>query len=385
MVFRELFNRVFDEYLVEKKKPFKANELAAFIRHDLPDLIKEKSSITDQYKIKGSPGAGNWAEIPWIAILDKDITESPEREFYIVYLFDADMSGVHLSLNQGWTQYEKKYGNNQPAARKAIKEKTLQLQSALESSFDFPKTAIDLHAKRNLGIGYELGHICGKFYPADQFPDDVHLIDDLRNLIGVYRELRGKAGLHILDFNPQLEDVSEVIETPFASKVDIQELILQEITPSKKSTHPTNRPRIFDLEKKLQSQRRNKKIGDSAEDFIVKIEMVRLQKENRNDLALKVKRVGQDMSLGFDILSFEIDGTERQIEVKGSISDNINAFFLSPHELEKSKILPNYYLYIVHGVGSDKPVVRIIDKPEFESKLFELITNEYLVKYQPKT
>lgn len=39
-----------------------------------------------------------------------------------------------------------------------------------------------------------MGHICGRFYPRNKIPDDNELINDLRNLIGVYRELVGIVG-----------------------------------------------------------------------------------------------------------------------------------------------------------------------------------------------
>jgi hypothetical protein len=163
------------------------------------------------------------------------------------------MNGVYLSLNQGWTQYEKKFGNNQPLARKAIIKKTKELQSVLESSYDFPKAPIDLHAKNNLGRGYELGHICGKYYPKESLPDDIHLIDDLRNLVGVYRELKGKTNRKpILDF--EIEDY-EAFDTPFSPEIKIQELILDVVISSERPSRRSERPILFDLEKNLLGQK----------------------------------------------------------------------------------------------------------------------------------
>ena len=69
--------------------------------------------MKSKYKIQGSIGQGNPAEIPWICVFDLDITKSAQDGFYIVYLFTSDMSGVYLSLNQGWTQYEREYGTKE--------------------------------------------------------------------------------------------------------------------------------------------------------------------------------------------------------------------------------------------------------------------------------
>jgi 5-methylcytosine-specific restriction protein A len=110
----EQFNYILDNYLTEKFKPIQESELALFIRRNIAKIIIDKSGIDsrNQYLIYGSHGAGNWAEIPWVGIFDREITKSAQKGFYIVYLFDSQMHGVFLSLNQGWTQYEEKFGVN---------------------------------------------------------------------------------------------------------------------------------------------------------------------------------------------------------------------------------------------------------------------------------
>ena len=50
---------------------------------------------------------GNKTQFPWIAIMDKNITQSIQYGLYMVYLFKRDMTGFYLSLNQGITFFEK--------------------------------------------------------------------------------------------------------------------------------------------------------------------------------------------------------------------------------------------------------------------------------------
>jgi hypothetical protein len=378
---RELFEEVLNNYLSEKKKPYSGTGLAEVLRRRIPDALKEKSSLTDAYIIRGSQGSGNWAEIPWVAVLDKEITDTTQNGYYIVYLFDAEMNGVYLSLNQGWTQYEEKY-KSQPLARKAITEKTLQLQQVLDSSFDFSKLPINLHVKNNLGKGYQLGNIAGKFYPKDALPNDIHIIDDLRNLIGVYRELRGKAGVYLLDFEIPVDRISE-IPLPLPQHIEMKELVLQSIEPTERKYAQTNKPLLFDVEKNLNNQKKNRKTGETAEKIVLKAEQERLINLGRVELSEKVKIISEDMSLGFDILSYDEDGTERQIEVKGSTSEDLFAFHLSANELEKSKKLPNYYLYVVHGVGRTNTEVKFFHAPQFLSEQFDVLPVQYLVRYLP--
>lgn len=114
-------------------------------------------------------------------------------------------------------------------------------------------------------------------------------------------------------------------------------------------------------------QRNRKIIGDRGEKIVLELELKRLKDAGRNDLAKKVLHIADtDDSKGFDILSFDDDGTERQIEVKSTSMDSFyKGFFLSVNELEKSKILDNYYLYLVSSAMTDKPLIYQIPKPAY--------------------
>lgn len=81
------------------------------VRNIIKNTIANEAELDEnQFFIVGSVGQGQWAEIPWISIFIRDITSTAKRGYYIVYLFKADMSGVYISLNQGWTYFKNKYG-----------------------------------------------------------------------------------------------------------------------------------------------------------------------------------------------------------------------------------------------------------------------------------
>jgi 5-methylcytosine-specific restriction protein A len=173
---------------------------AKVISEKIPAILHKDAAISSiKYLIDGSIGDGQPAEVPWIGIFDKEITESAQKGYYIVYLFDSTMRGFYLSLNQGWTQYEKTYGKKE--ARIRIKHNAYLAQNLLKSLQEFNLDPIHLSTKRPLGAGYELGNICSKFYDAHSLPSDQEILDDLRNLIGVYRELKGAIGKSILNIN----------------------------------------------------------------------------------------------------------------------------------------------------------------------------------------
>lgn len=192
---REHLNTILNNYLREKRNEFANNDLAALFKGKLVIDFHRATVAPDDYRIIGSAGKGNWAEIPWIGVFDQDITHSAQTGYYIVYLFKADMQGVYLSLNQGWTQFKNRFGTKEAKAH--IKVNTKRIKELLHTvHMDFSFDSIDLLTSSNhdLGIGYVLGHICGKFYPKDNLPDDRQLISDLWKMIGVYRELKGIIG-----------------------------------------------------------------------------------------------------------------------------------------------------------------------------------------------
>lgn len=94
---------ILSHYLQAKTEPFKENPLGVMVRQQIPQDLQSLPFIGEQYKVQGSVGQGNWANIPWIAIMDKKITSSTQHGEYVVYLFAEDMSSVYLTLAQGVT------------------------------------------------------------------------------------------------------------------------------------------------------------------------------------------------------------------------------------------------------------------------------------------
>jgi Domain of unknown function (DUF3883) len=105
------------------------------------------------------------------------------------------------------------------------------------------------------------------------------------------------------------------------------------------------------------------------------------------ELAQKVRSVADDPSYGFDLISFEPDGTEKQIEVKTVRQEADNqAFFISRNELEKSRTLPNYYLYCVSNPHSEQPVIRFFKQPDLDNPaLFQLEARNFEVSFRLNT
>lgn len=103
--------------------------------------------------------------------------------------------------------------------------------------------------------------------------------------------------------------------------------------------------------------------GYLGEEFVLNYERNRLQKLNLVSLADQVKWISQESaSEGYDILSFEEDGSERWIEVK-STSGRGNIFEMSNNEWETAVEAGNkYYIYRVTDV-KNKPQIKEYRNP----------------------
>ena len=88
----------------------------------------------------------------------------------------------------------------------------------------------------------------------------------------------------------------------------------------------------------LEVEARNQSLGRAGEEFALRFERARLLKAGKEHLAERVEHVAAlGDGDGFDILSFEPNGTDRLIEVKTTAYAKQTPFFLSRNELKVSK------------------------------------------------
>jgi hypothetical protein len=111
--------------------------------------------------------------------------------------------------------------------------------------------------------------------------------------------------------------------------------------------------------------RKLKKLGDRGEKIVMDLEKKRLVEANRSDLAKQIERVSlRSDALGYDILSFEVDGRKRFIEVKATRARVGPAnFFYTANELKMADNCDNYFIYMVYDVISASPKVWAIQNP----------------------
>jgi 5-methylcytosine-specific restriction protein A len=174
-------------------EPFGGHPLAQFIRSNLSAAIAE-GLRPDQSGliIDGSAGAGNWAEVPWVAVFDPRVTGSATKGYYVVYLFSIPRQCVYLSLNQGTTAVIQEF---KQAGFGKLKERAALIRDRVsEYAGTFPLSEIDLGSDRPLPKGYEAGHAIGKRYDLNNLPAESALREDLELLIDAYLRLTFRGG-----------------------------------------------------------------------------------------------------------------------------------------------------------------------------------------------
>ena len=204
--FRENLIRILTQYNTARQEEFSGHSLARLIRHEFPSSLKDHFEESDRYLWKGSPGQGNWARAPWLAVFDILITNSAQSGYYPVYLFREDFSGVYLSLNQGVTEIRQKY---QSEAKDALRAKAADYLAQIGSApVGFTNDKIDLRPSslQNLSAFYEAGNIFSKFYSADSIPENNDLIQDMKLMLSNYELLSYNETVPI---GPGLEEEDE--------------------------------------------------------------------------------------------------------------------------------------------------------------------------------
>jgi len=207
----EALNEILKKYLESKKEDIVNHSHAAFVRGSSKNLVKPTlGEFSENFEFNSSPGMRQtWADVPWISVMDPEVTTTQQTGYYVVYLFSVDMKRVYLSLNQGITYLKDELG--EPAAINELKRRASFIRDRIKEYKDsFSYEAIDLSA--NLSTShrpklYEPGHAFGKKYEVNNIPDEQILVNDLKKILELYLLLTHRGGLDSnltgTDFEPE--------------------------------------------------------------------------------------------------------------------------------------------------------------------------------------
>jgi hypothetical protein len=152
------------------------------------------------YRVKKSGVAVKLPVIPWISILNPELTTTTQAGLYVVYLYSADMKKLFLSMNQGYTRHAEvaevsgfKGKAKRERACETLRTEAHDLLAGLQIRDLVPTrnvATISLGANGDLPKGYEAGHIVGFEYSLSQMPIEEVLQDDLDAMFTIYDATR---------------------------------------------------------------------------------------------------------------------------------------------------------------------------------------------------
>ena len=176
---KEIFERIAREYNKARMEQFGGHPLAAFIRRDIPEAVIKLSFINpESYIVAASGGKGNWANVPWISILNKEVTTTTESGYYLVYLFSEDMKRLYLAFSQGITNTPKELI---PIIKQSIRN--------LPSIGNVAHIDDDIYlGESQKAKGYALATAAYIKYDLEYLPENQQLVNDLENMIGYYEQ-----------------------------------------------------------------------------------------------------------------------------------------------------------------------------------------------------
>ncbi|WP_404399916.1 DUF3883 domain-containing protein [Idiomarina seosinensis] len=196
------------------------------------------------------------------------------------------------------------------------------------------------------------------------------MVNDYIQFLSLYKLLvnsgQTPSDIELLSFSLPEETPSE--RPAIGEVVDFQPRKPRKPIPGKASTNQGK-----------QRSNRTKAIGDWGEKLVLNHEIYFLNSNGRSDLAAKVvHEEAENNRPGWDISSFDLRGNQRKIEVKSSISNDMNGLNLTANELSAAeKHGDSYFLYLVTGVKKNGAKrIEVLKNP------FELMKNN-IIQHRP--
>lgn len=335
---------------------------------------------TNHFKIKASVGQSGLAGIPWLAIMNKNVTTSTQDGFYIAYLFSRNGKYLYLCICLGAYQFEELYGKNSRTTKKIALARDKFVRNFEEYSPTSHIQAMDLLSKddddfvrplttniKRKAEDYMSGAFFTKSYNLNNRNfTEADFINDISNYTKSYLDIIKDPLSSII-----LENLDEAVFTKEnqKSKIDynyeLPEFHPIDIRKENKSavSHQPNTKRLSVP---------SKKVGNAGEVYVYEYEKSKLLKMGRPDLAAKIVKqyaISNDFP-GYDIQSFDENGEEIYIEVKSTKGKKKNSFEISVNEIKSAKKYgKKYYIYQVTSALTNPIISTVIkDLISYESK-----------------
>lgn len=163
------------------------------------------------YETRISRGVGGLPTGLWVAILDPDVTDSPTRGVYAVWLFSEDRTRVSLSLNQGTTQAESRARSLPMTAAELLRTEASAIRAELEGPIIAIQSEINLGLSRRVTL-YEAGNIAAVTWRMDSLPSERDIVAALREILDLYAQAISAKRKLRLEASPSIHTGIDVVD-----------------------------------------------------------------------------------------------------------------------------------------------------------------------------
>jgi hypothetical protein len=151
------------------------------ITDELRDLVPS------HYMVTISKGVGGRPRGLWVSILDPEVTKTPTKGIYVVFLFDEERTQVSLSLNQGVTAVGERAREIGADTKTLLREEAALVRSLLGA--DVSDLVIDLELGRgDLVRKYAAGNVYARTWQLDALPGDDDIAGEVERFLSLYAD-----------------------------------------------------------------------------------------------------------------------------------------------------------------------------------------------------
>jgi hypothetical protein len=157
----------------------------------LHDLARElRGIVPGHYLVPVSQGVGNLPLGLWVSILDPDVTTTPTKGIYVVFLYNENRTTVTLSLNQGVSAASVRARELGMPAKQLLRQEAAAVRQPLaaRAEYDDLETTIEL-GPTNLLSKYEAGNIYGVTWDLAQLPPDDDIQEAVLRFLNLYADV----------------------------------------------------------------------------------------------------------------------------------------------------------------------------------------------------
>ena len=180
--------------------------------------------------------------------------------------------------------------------------------------------------------------------------------------LGNFQRILGDVVLDRIGSDKELEALAEIAVITPASVPQIRGILerVEDPPEAEQFTYRPSKERIpgqrLALKNYFEIESRNRSLGRAGEDFIMEFERARLRDAGKESLADRIEHISvtQGDGAGFDIRSFEKNGTDRFIEVKTTRWGKQTPFLVSRNEVAVSRYRSDrYHLFRLFNFRDD--------------------------------